>query len=113
MEKLTTFTFLKIIFSIWGLQVFAPFYTSIGSVRHPGYLPYLCSNGKYCLAEMDGKKVGDSQWDEFTPISADMFIGKINTNYFLVGPKKYHNLGSRYPALEFKRHGIILDSLTG
>lgn len=113
MKNLNISHIIKFIFSILGLQVFAPFYTSIGSVRHPGYLPFLCSNGKYCLAEMDGKKTGDCQWDELSPISGQIFIGKKDEYYYLVGPKKYHMLGSQYPRLKFERNGAILDSLSG
>ncbi len=118
MKNLNTFQFLKFIFSIWGLQVFAPFFTSIGSVSHPGYLPFLCSNGKYCLAEMDGKKVGECQWDELSPVGRYIFIGKRDGIYFLVGPKKYHKLGSQYLKFGFVRNGgsadfTIKDSITG
>lgn len=118
MRNLNTHQVLKIIFSIWGLQVFVPFFTSIGSVSHPGYLPFLCSNGKYCLAEMGGKKVGDCQWDELSPLGRYIFLGKSGGIYFLVGPKKFHKLGSQYLKLGFVRNGgsadfTIQDSISG
>lgn len=112
MKKTKIFHFLKIIFSIWGLQLFAPFFTSIGSVSHPGYLPFLCSNGKYCIAEMDGKKVGECQWDELIPLGKSVFVGKKNNKYFLVGPKQHHLLGYKIPTLELSGP-TIKDTVSG
>jgi hypothetical protein len=62
---------------------------------------------------MDGKKIGDCQWDELTTLGRYIFLGKSDGIYFLVGPKKYHKLGSKYPRLKFERNGAILDSLSG